>query len=180
MQLMELKKKASVLVYLVYAVWLGMALFAAFDLLSDIQYHAPMLHIMIECTMLLACMLSAIILFKGFSLVSKNAIGYFETKIQTSTQEAEKWQAEHQKIMRGLSEKIQWQFQQWQLSKSEIDIGFLLIKGYSLQEIADIRQTSERTVREQARHIYAKAQVTSRNELSAFFLEDLLPPISDI
>lgn len=179
MRFSALKKKASLLVYLVYAFWLAMAIFAAFDVLSDIQYHAPWLHIMIESTLLLGCILSAMIIFKGFARLSKNAVGYFENKIQTSAHEAEKWQEEHRKIMRGLSEKIQLQFQQWQLSNSEIEIGFLLIKGCSLQKIADIRHTSERTVREQARRIYAKAQVGSRSELAAFFLEDLLPPLSE-
>lgn len=177
MRLNELKKKAVVLLYLIYAFWVGMAIFASYDLISDFQYHAPWLHIMIESTMLMGCILSAVIIFKGFAVISKDALGYFESKVQTTAKEAEKWQLEHERIMRGLSQRIQLQFEAWQLSSSEIDIGFLLIKGYGLQKIADIRNTSERTVREQARRIYGKAQVGSRSELAAFFLEDLLPPM---
>ena len=47
--------------------------------------------------------------------------------------------------------------------------------GLSLKVIADLRQTSERTVREQSRALYRKAGLSGRSALSAFFLEDLLP-----
>jgi len=43
-------------------------------------------------------------------------------------------------------------------------------------EIAAARATSERTIRAQARSIYAKAGLSGRAALSAFFLEDLLAP----
>ena len=76
--------------------------------------------------------------------------------------------------MQGLSAAIREQFDVWGLTDAEIEIGFLLLKGLSHQEIADIRSTSERTAREQARSLYRKASLSGRNELSAFFLEDLL------
>lgn len=40
--------------------------------------------------------------------------------------------------------------------------------------------TSERTIRAQARSIYAKAGLSGRAALSAFFLEDLLAPIEHV
>ena len=52
----------------------------------------------------------------------------------------------------------------------------LLLKGLSHKEVADARGTSERTARGQARSVYHKAGLDSRAALSAFFLEDLLPP----
>ncbi len=39
-----------------------------------------------------------------------------------------------------------------------------------------MRESSERTVRQQARAIYGKANLSGRAALSAFFLEDLLLP----
>ena len=59
---------------------------------------------------------------------------------------------------------------------AEEEVGLLLLKGLSMKEIADLRGTSERTAREQAGAVYAKAGLSGRAELSAFFLEDLLPP----
>ena len=40
--------------------------------------------------------------------------------------------------------------------------------------IANLRATSERTVRQRAKDVYRKAGLSGRAELSAFFLEDLL------
>ncbi|MEY3046615.1 MAG: hypothetical protein RL242_3457, partial [Pseudomonadota bacterium] len=54
--------------------------------------------------------------------------------------------------------------------------GLLLLKGLSFKEIAELRQTSERTVRQQAGEVYRKSGLGGRNELAAFFLEDLLLP----
>jgi DNA-binding NarL/FixJ family response regulator len=55
-------------------------------------------------------------------------------------------------------------------------VGLLLLKGLSLKEAAEARQTSERTVRQQALAVYRKAGLAGRAELAAFFLEDLLLP----
>lgn len=48
-------------------------------------------------------------------------------------------------------------------------------KGLALKDVANLRSTSERTVRQQALAIYRKAGLAGRAELSAFF-EDLLLP----
>jgi DNA-binding NarL/FixJ family response regulator len=55
-------------------------------------------------------------------------------------------------------------------------VGFLLLKGFSLKEIADFRDTKVKTVQQQSQSIYQKTGLVSRSELAAFFLEDLLPP----
>ena len=51
-----------------------------------------------------------------------------------------------------------------------------LVKGVSLKEIAAERGTGEKTVRQQASQIYAKARLENRAELAAYFLEDLSLP----
>ena len=63
---------------------------------------------------------------------------------------------------------------------AEREVALLLLKGLSHREIAAVRAVSERTVREQARSLYAKAGLTGRAALSAFFLEDLLAPIEGL
>ncbi len=69
---------------------------------------------------------------------------------------------------------IQRHFLQWKLSPSEQDVALLLIKGMSTQEIADLRETKAGTVKSQTSAIYQKAGVRGRNELVAYFVEDLL------
>jgi len=66
------------------------------------------------------------------------------------------------------------QFSEWMLTGSEIEVGWLLLKGLSLKEIAIVRNTQEKTVRQQASSIYKKAGVSGRHAFSAWFIEDIL------
>jgi len=65
-------------------------------------------------------------------------------------------------------------FDDWKLTPSERDIALLLIKGLSAREIADLRDTRPGTVKSQSSAVYQKAGVNGRNELVAYFVEDLL------
>lgn len=65
-------------------------------------------------------------------------------------------------------------FDDWALSPSEREIALLLIKGFSTQEIGTVRATRPGTVKSQSNAIYRKASVSGRNELVAYFVEDLL------
>lgn len=73
-----------------------------------------------------------------------------------------------------LSEVIAHQFDDWNLTASEKEVGWLLLKGLSLKEISVIRNTLEKTVRQQASAIYKKAGLGGRHAFSAWFIEDLL------
>lgn len=73
-----------------------------------------------------------------------------------------------------LSHVISQQFDDWQLTASEKDVGWLLLKGLSLKEIAAIRETLEKTVRQQASSIYKKSALSGRHAFSAWFIEDAL------
>lgn len=73
-----------------------------------------------------------------------------------------------------LGNVINKQFDDWQLTNSEKEVGRLLLKGLSLKEIAVIRNTLEKTVRQQASSIYKKADLSGRHAFSAWFIEDIL------
>ncbi len=67
------------------------------------------------------------------------------------------------------------------VASAEREVALLLLKGLSHKDIADVRRTSEKTVRQQSLAVYRKAGLSGRAELSAFFLEDLLlPPTRDV
>lgn len=87
-----------------------------------------------------------------------------------------RWRAEAHQALQGLGEAIEHQCDRWGLTEAERSVAVLLLKGLSLKEIADARGTTERTARQQANAVYRKAGLGGRAELSAFFLEDLLPP----
>ena len=90
------------------------------------------------------------------------------------------WRDETRSLLKGLGEAIDRQFLTWKLTGAEREIGLLILKGMSHKEIAAARVTSERTIRAQARSIYAKAGLSVGAALSAFFLEDLLAPIEHV
>jgi DNA-binding CsgD family transcriptional regulator len=94
--------------------------------------------------------------------------------------QGQRWRNEARTYLNGLGDAIESQFSRWSLTDAEREVALLLLKGLSQKEIATVRATSERTVREQARSIYAKAGLTGRASLSAFFLEDLLAPIEGL
>lgn len=71
---------------------------------------------------------------------------------------------------------MQKQFCAWKLSASEQDIVISMLKGLTFREIAGLRETREKTVRQQASAVYRKAGVSSRSELTAWFFEEMLDP----
>jgi len=91
--------------------------------------------------------------------------------------QGQRWRSEARTLLTGLGDAIEAQFNRWNLTEAEREVALLLLKGLSLKEVAAIRATTERTIRAQAQALYAKAGVTGRAALSAFFLEDLLAPI---
>ena len=95
--------------------------------------------------------------------------------VQRRHEDAENWRIQAAELLAGLGRMISVQFDAWSLTLAEQEVAFLLLKGFSLKQIAFMRGTGERTVRQQAAQIYTKAGLSGRAELSAFFLEDLLP-----
>jgi len=73
-----------------------------------------------------------------------------------------------------LLKTISRKFDEWGLSESEREIALLLIKGLSVNEIAQIRNTRPGTIKSQSNAIYRKAGLRGRSELVAYFVEDLL------
>ena len=80
----------------------------------------------------------------------------------------------HELTKEKLREKVDATLTTWGLSKSEKDIAFLLLKGVEIQTIADQRNTSEKTVRNQAQTIYEKSGQGGRAQLAGYFLKDLI------
>ena len=137
------------------------------DLWTDRNEGAGFAHLSIETIVLATAAFGALMLSRCIRAVDR--------ALAEAKDDAARWRGENRQLVSGLSAAIKAQFQAWSLTEAESDIGLLLLKGLSHKEIADIRQTSERTVREQARALYRKSNLSGRNDLAAFFLEDLLP-----
>ncbi|MEM9229042.1 MAG: helix-turn-helix transcriptional regulator [Pseudomonadota bacterium] len=72
------------------------------------------------------------------------------------------------------AELLEERFQSWGLTPAERDVAWFTLKGYSINEIAELRKTSDGTVKAQSYAIYRKADVSGRTQLLSMFIEDLL------
>jgi DNA-binding CsgD family transcriptional regulator len=66
------------------------------------------------------------------------------------------------------------QFSRWALTDSETEVALFTIKGMSNSEIAQLRGTSEGTIKAQSNAIFRKAGVKNRAQLLGLFVEDLI------
>ena len=149
----------------------GFAAIAAlmlWDLAVDYTEGAGWGHIAAELLILAIAAIAALLLWRRLKRAT--------TDLTIAQADAERWRTENRELLAGFSAAIAAQFGRWGLTEAETEIGFSLLKGLSHKEIAVLRGTSERTVREQSRSVYRKAGIAGRAGLSAFFLEDLMLP----
>jgi DNA-binding CsgD family transcriptional regulator len=151
----------------------GIAFGAAYDLWSDLGGGAAHGHIAKEAVVLGAALglfgwMAAEIRRRG------EAVRELRAELAAAAAAARTSRHADQALRRQLGELIAAQFAAWELSPSEREIGWLLLKGLSLKEIAGLRETTEKTVRQQASAIYRKADVSGRPAFAAWFIEDYL------
>ena len=160
----------------------GSAALMVLDGLTDLREGGSLGHVAVEGLVALLCAAGVVLILRQLAAAQRHtrqaradaaALG---ERLAASRAEAARWRAEAEDLMRGLGAAIDAQFARWQLSPAEAEIALLMLKGLSHKEIAALRSVSEATVRQQARSIYRKAGVSGRNELTAFFLEDLMLP----
>ena len=143
------------------------------DLVADVSHGAAAGHVLQEAAIMFIAFFG--FCWMLFSLVrSNNEIKELYLELESIKNMPQPSSQQMIDAKRRLGEVILLQFEQWKLSKSEQEIGHLLLKGFSLKEIATLRGTAEKTIRQQASSIYKKAGVAGRHVFSAWFIEDLL------
>jgi len=143
------------------------------DLRADMAENLPLSHLVQEWVLLVLSLV-------GFSYLifemrrRTRAMGRLrqslmanEARVDSLSTELQEARAQHGKAVRN-------QFDLWHLTESEQQVAMLMLKGLSQKEIATIRETREKTVRQQASSIYAKSGIDGRHALAAWFLEDYL------
>lgn len=151
------------------------AIMVTIDILSDYEEGAEVWHLLIEGSVGLIALSGTFYVVRSAYAV-RHRLSEAQNDYSALKNEAESWRNNSRKYLEGLSQSIDQQLENWKLTAAEKEVAFLLLKGMSLKEIATIRQTSEKTARVQSIAIYAKANISGRSELAAFFLEDLLLP----
>ena len=155
------------------ALFATIALLIGADVVSDYGEGAGWGHVAFEATVLCLACVGAALGWRRYTRM-RAALVRLDADLTRTKARADRWRRENETLVQGLAEAIERQFSDWGLTRAEAEAGLLLLKGLSLQEIAELRQTSERTAREQARAVYRKGGLSGRAALSAFFLEDLL------
>jgi DNA-binding CsgD family transcriptional regulator len=145
------------------------------DVAGDYQEGITWSHLIIELLILLISLVGIVYFGWLYYQATQTKITKLSLDLAVANEQAAQWRDANHDLIAGLAKQISNQFEQWGLTQAEIEVGMLMLKGLSHQEIADVRETSERTIREQARAVYRKSGLAGRSELSAFFLEDLLP-----
>lgn len=74
---------------------------------------------------------------------------------------------------------VERQFDVWALTPTERQVALLVIKGFSNAEIATLRKSSESTVKSHLSAIFRKAGMSSRQQLVAYVIEDLLAALGE-
>ncbi len=165
---MERLKDYLVMLVLVLVVVMGLV-----DLSRDFSHGTTSWHLLGEA--LLVLFSAAVIIWLVHSLRQQRiALEQLKREISSPVLTGAGPGQEVQEARHRLSEVIQLQFQQWNLTNSEQEVAMLLLKGLSFREIAAVRSTLEKTVRQQASAIYKKAGVAGRHAFSAWFIEDFL------
>lgn len=149
------------------------AILTTLDVIEDWQDGSPISHIIPEVSIIVAMVGITLYLLRNLLKSRQALIESAQTEIRDAKERANSWRSKAENLRQGVTDAISSQFQDWGLSPAEQEVSFLLLKGLSIQEIAQVRETSERTVRQQASEVYKKSRLSGRAQLSAFFLEDL-------
>lgn len=151
------------------------AVLAFLDIYNDYFEGVSLWHISIELTVALLSLAGVFFLLKDHFRLHRTLLEQQEFSKDLQV-EAQKWKRVSKTYLQGLSAEIDDQLGHWNLTEAEKEVAFLLLKGLSDKNIANVRNTSVKTARTQVNAIYTKSGLSSRSELSAFFLEDLLLP----
>jgi DNA-binding NarL/FixJ family response regulator len=144
-----------------------------FDVLTDISLGIPVWHIFSEVLIVLVSAIGALFLIKDIQAKTFD-ISRLKQELLISDDKFRNISDEMKNARHEYSAVIHSQFKQWSLTPSEQDVAMLLLKGLSFKEISAVRNTKEKTVRQQASVIYSKANVEGRHEFAAWFLEDFM------
>ncbi|MEE4109982.1 MAG: LuxR C-terminal-related transcriptional regulator [Halieaceae bacterium] len=143
------------------------------DVIADMGLQLPPDHLIQEWLLLMLSAGGCVYLIGDIRRRSK-ALRSLRDNLTTREADLASLSARLRDARRAYAETIRAQFEAWNLTRSEQQVAMLLLKGLSLQEIAAVRDTREKTVRQHASNVYAKAGIEGRHALSAWFLEDLM------
>lgn len=166
----DFKRDAVIVSFVVIA----LGIFGFYDVYEDWVEHVSSSHLISESLFNLLKIAAGFYLLSRICRSKRPSVNEVQKEYLNTRQSLTEYKSQVEKLREGITRTITDQFKVWKLTNAEEDICLLLLKGFSLQEIAKVRATSERTIRQQASTMYKKTGLSGRAQLSAFFLEDIL------
>ncbi len=148
---------------------------SAVQIAAEFNDGESLLQMLDDLALLCLALLIAAMLLQEYLQATK-AINSLQAQLALARGQLQKLDDRSDEIGRQYRDVMQKQFDAWKLTASEQEITIGLLKGLSFKEIAVLRSTHEKTVRQQATSVYRKSALKGRHELAAWFFEDLLGP----
>ncbi|MCB1638948.1 MAG: helix-turn-helix transcriptional regulator, partial [Thiothrix sp.] len=143
------------------------------DLITDYYLGGRAWHLLLEVAVIIISIFSVGLLVREY-LRRREELERLGQQLKTTRADLSVSRERLQQAGKHYQQVIQNQFDEWQLTPSEKAVASLLLKGLSFDEIASVRDTREKTVRQQASTIYRKSGLAGRHEFAAWFFEDFL------
>jgi len=143
------------------------------DFIGDFSQGSSKAHLTVETLIITFSLAGMIYLIRNLRTQNRE-LAQLTQELEISNQQLQDTSENFKAVRTQYSELIRDQFNSWHLTDSEQEIAMLLLKGLSFKEIAAIRSTREKTVRQQASQLYAKTGIKGRYAFSAWFFEDFL------
>lgn len=151
------------------------------DIILDGPESLLSAHVAFELLIVVVSFTSAVMLSRGWWKAAselreaKALLASSNRSLAERQKERDAWRTNAETALAGFGHAVNAQFDAWQLTPTEREVAFLLLQGHGHKQIAGQTGRSERTVRQHAVSVYGKAGLSSRAELAAFFLQDLMP-----
>ena len=143
------------------------------DIIADIRMGSQMTHIIQEAIIL---GLAAIMLFYLIKDIIRHrkANRHLTSRLTQMDKHCAELSKELIYAKKEFGEAITSQLQDWRLTGSETDVTWLILKGYNSKQIAQVKNLSEKTIRNQLSSVYKKSGLQGKHALIAWFMDDLL------
>jgi len=158
--------------WLIRLVFLLVIITSITDIATDMGQGANIVHIIQESVICILALYLLLSLFLSTRAQAKQN-GQLLIELNEAKLHSARASKELVKAKRIFGEEILKQFANWELTESESDVALFTLKGFNAKEIANLRNASEKTVRNQLTSIYKKSMTSSKVSFIAWFLEDL-------